>query len=455
MFLCIIKKFFGWFLFGCLGDFWFISFLDIYKSGDFYSKLKIVVYAPHCFYGQRLRGKLLKSSIVALVRKPKDKIINCCFSRLLDLMVNSMKNTVKYASIIVALLLIMGTGTGILAPCQAQTTPVSVSFKTTSLDTFYGTTLIINGTNYAKGGVTFQNVAPGTTYEVTALTPLTAGWYNAPEYRFTGWTNGGDGLTESTGVFVTPTTDTVVTANYEKISKVDIQFSFSGLAYDEYALIIDGEYYTKNYIPADKVYWEPGTAHTITALSPLTATWVGAPVHRFLGWTNGNGLVGETSIFITPDSATTVTANYIVSSEPLATNVTIKCTPTVVDKYGDATTTITGTLSSESVSVIREVELSYFDGLEWIAISKVTPTSSGAYAYAWIVPESIANGQYAIKAEFPGDSTFNACEATAMGDSGLFVVPEYAWGGLSVLLVCFAAFLVVKLRRKQSRQPKP
>lgn len=323
---------------------------------------------------------------------------------------------------------------------QAQSS-VSINFAITGLDNFNGNALTIDGTSYTKNWIPTFTWKPGTEHTITALTPLT-GW-DAVEHVFTSWTNG-NGLTEATGIFTTPTTSTTVTANYGEVQTVSITFGFTGLeTFWGDTLTIDGATYTRGNLPKTFT-WEPGTEHAVTALTPLTA-W--DATYRFTGWTNGNGLTAITGTFTTPDTDTTVTANYIVSSEPLSTELTIQCSPTTVDKYGDATTTISGVLTSGSSTVIGEVELTCFDGAEWLAIATGTTTSAGTYSHAWNVPETIANGQYVLKAEFLGDSNYSGCSAVAEGDSSLFVVPEYAWGGLSVLFACFGAFLVIKVRR--------
>jgi hypothetical protein len=353
-----------------------------------------------------------------------------------------MKNTRKYTAIMIALIVI-----GITSTVQAQTSEkVNISFAITGLDTFWSNTLTIDGTTYTRSQLpkTFTWDV-GSEHIVTAITPLTAWDAN---YTFASWTNG-NGLTGSTGTFITPSTATTVTANYQKVETTSVTFGFTSLdTYWGNTLIIDGVSYTRGQLPKTFT-WQPGTEHAVTALTPLTAGYVGAPTYMFTGWTNGNGLTGTTGTFVTPDSAVTVTANYVESSDPLTTEITIHCSPTVINKYGDTTTTITGTLTSDSTGIVRYVELSYFDGVEWLPIQTTTTSDTGVYSYEWDVPETVANGQYAIKAEFLGDSTYESSSATTgSGSSNLFVVPEYSWGGLSVVLVCFAAFLVVKARRR-------
>jgi len=253
------------------------------------------------------------------------------------------------------------------------------------------------------------------------------------------------------GLAITSTSTVQAQSTVQVIFNVD---SSDALEYFGGAtLIIDGTTYTRWQISwATTFNWQPGSEHTVTVLTPLKEDWYGAPTYRFSHWSNGNGLVGTTGTFITPSTPTTVTvtANYIISETVLPTEITVACTPTTVNKYGNTTTTITGTLTSNGIGVVREVELSYFDGIAWIPIQTVVTSETGVYSYPWDVPETVANGQYAIKAEFLGDSTFAGSSATTGSGSSLFVVPEYSWGGLSVVLVCFAAFLVVKARRRSA-----
>ena len=343
-------------------------------------------------------------------------------------------------------LIVLGLAITSTSTVQAQPSKVKIYFTATGLDTFWNNTLTVDDTTYTRGQLpkTF-NWEIGSTHTITALTPLTTWDAN---YTFTGWTNG-NGLTGSSGTFTTPNTDTTVTATYTKVETVSVTFGFTSLdTYWDDTLTIDGTTYTRAHLP--KAFtWEPGTEHTVTALTPVTAGYYHAPTYMFTGWTNGNGLTGTTGTFVTPNSDVTVTATYVESSDPLTTEITIHCSPTVINKYGDTTTTITGTLTSDSTGIVRYVELSYFDGVEWLPIQTTTTSDTGVYSYEWDVPETVANGQYAIKAEFLGDSTYEGNSATTgSGSSDLFVVPEYSWGGLSVVLVCFAAFLVVKARRR-------
>jgi hypothetical protein len=90
-------------------------------------------------------------------------------------------------------------------------------------------------------------------------------------------------------------------------TKVKVTFATSGLTnYDDLVFTIDGDTYTFWNLPTFN--WGIGTTHSVVAATPVTG-WdeVG---HRFISWTNGNGLVTSSGTFTTPSAATTVTANY-------------------------------------------------------------------------------------------------------------------------------------------------
>jgi hypothetical protein len=86
-------------------------------------------------------------------------------------------------------------------------------------------------------------------------------------------------------------------------------------------------------------------------------------------------------------------------------------------------------------------------------MATATTTASGGYQYSWDVPSTLANGPYAVKAEFAGDAFYKGCSATTgtFGNGGhLFVVPEYLWGGLTALAACLVALAVFKKRDRLS-----
>ncbi|MCW4005461.1 MAG: hypothetical protein NWF04_02520 [Candidatus Bathyarchaeota archaeon] len=178
----------------------------------------------------------------------------------------------------------------------------------------------------------------------------------------------------------------------------------------------------------------------------------------FKEWkTKGNIHVDDktsTSTTATIKGSGTITATFKPGT--LApTELTIYCNPETVDKTGSNTTNITGKLTSNGAPVpSKTVIISYFDGAEWIKIGGFQTGPDGVYLFVCDVPEEIENGLYAMKAEFMGDSCYKASTAATgtVGNSGhLLVVPEYYFGGLASVAICFAALLVFKNRKNVSR----
>jgi hypothetical protein len=60
------------------------------------------------------------------------------------------------------------------------------------------------------------------------------------------------------------------------------------------------------------------------------------------------------------------------------------------------------------------------------------------------------NGQYAVKADFTGDSNYQASSATTTGSGMLYVTPEYAWGLLG-LIACIAAFAIFRKIKSKAK----
>jgi uncharacterized repeat protein (TIGR02543 family) len=89
---------------------------------------------------------------------------------------------------------------------------------------------------------------------------------------------------------------------------VAINFTAAGYTrYDQQFYVIDGTTY--GYWDTPTFHWEPGTTHTVAAVTPIT-NWDGAK-YIFGSWTNGNGLTTASGTFTTPSSDTTVTLNYV------------------------------------------------------------------------------------------------------------------------------------------------
>ena len=322
---------------------------------------------------------------------------------------------------------------------------VSVKFATGGLSNFNGVVLTIDGAAYDYWNMpSFQWVA-GSSHTVVASTPLT-GWDNNI-YRFSSWTNG-NGLTGASGTFIVPTSNTTVTANYAKTT-VKVSFATSGLgSLNGIVLAIDGVGYDYWNVPWTSFIWESGSTHTVVASTPLTS--LDNKIYQFSSWTNGNGLTGASGTFTVPTSNTTVTANYALSTTPLATSLTINCSPLTVDKTGSQTTTISGYLTSGGLGVSgKTIAISYNSGAS-SPIGVCVSGANGYYQFLWDVPVSVANGYYVIKAEFAGDASYLGSSAQTSGGGNLFVVPEFPFGALAALAACLGAFAVFKKRRSFS-----
>ncbi|MEM2129885.1 MAG: hypothetical protein QXZ70_04725 [Candidatus Bathyarchaeia archaeon] len=145
-------------------------------------------------------------------------------------------------------------------------------------------------------------------------------------------------------------------------------------------------------------------------------------------------------------SGITVTAYF-----KLATVIEgLKCEPNQVIKYGTETTKISGYLKSDTTGISNApIILSINIGETWQKIAEITTTTDGYFEYAWDVPESLANGFYVIKAEFPGDDNYCGSFAVTSNSGNLHVIPEYVIGGLLALASCFAAYVVFKKIKHQ------
>jgi hypothetical protein len=131
-----------------------------------------------------------------------------------------------------------------------------------------------------------------------------------------------------------------------------------------------------------------------------------------------------------------------------STTLTVACSPETVDKTGSMQTTIQGTLTSGTSGVSgKTITLTYNNGQ---TIGTATTQSDGSYSYSWTVSSSLANGFYALKAQFIDDNLLydgsEASTTSSPGGGGVFVVPEYALGGLLALAACFMGFIAFKKR---------
>jgi hypothetical protein len=131
-----------------------------------------------------------------------------------------------------------------------------------------------------------------------------------------------------------------------------------------------------------------------------------------------------------------------------STELTVACTPETVDKNGNMQTQIRGTLTSGTTLLGgKDIVLTYNNGQ---TITTVQTQTDGSYFYPWTVP-SLVNGFYAAKADFVGDNqpyASSSAETTSSpGGGGIFVVPEYALGGLAAIGACFLGYVVYRNHR--------
>lgn len=143
-------------------------------------------------------------------------------------------------------------------------------------------------------------------------------------------------------------------------------------------------------------------------------------------------------------------ATYTTTS--IATAITVSCAPPTVPTSGSMQTTISGklSLSSDPSAGIcgKNIALSYHDGSSWVAITTACTNIDGEYTANWVVPESLTNGFYPVKATFSGDACYDASEAfTTTEEEGLLKLPEYMLGALAAMLVCLCAFMFYKKRK--------
>ena len=354
----------------------------------------------------------------------------------------------KIVTLLIISIFVLGSFSLLVPQVDATVTSgkkVNVTFMIDGVGNYNKDIITINGQTYTKNNLQTKSYMPGSTIQVSVVEEVTeAEWY-PDKFRFSSWTNG-NGLVGVSGTFVVPKYDVTVTANYEVVPKVFVEFEIAGLGnYNADIITIDGEYYTKNYIP--KFYWFTGSTHSVSVETPVALVFWPYTTYYFSGWTNGNGLTGASGTFTVPSSDTTVIANYGLSPV-LETAMTISCTLGSVS--GSTTTIISGILSSGGSGIAgKNVALTYYDGANWNSIGSTTTSSDGTYNYNWIVPEDLENGGYPVKAEFQGDTEYLSSSAVTGNAGSLMVVPEFPLGGLVALLTCFSSALIfIKLRSK-------
>ncbi|MDD4325191.1 MAG: hypothetical protein PHC63_02035 [Candidatus Bathyarchaeota archaeon] len=174
---------------------------------------------------------------------------------------------------------------------------------------YNGYIITIDGQSYTKNWIPTLSYLPGSTIQVTVVEEVTEVEWYPDTFRFSSWTNG-NGLAGVSGTFVVPNYDVTVTANYEVVPKVFVEFEIAGLGnYNNHIITIDGETYTKNNIPS-QFYWFTGSTHSVSVETPVSLMFWPYTTYYFSGWTNGNGLVAASGTIIVPTADVTVTANY-------------------------------------------------------------------------------------------------------------------------------------------------
>jgi hypothetical protein len=189
---------------------------------------------------------------------------------------------------------------------------------------------------------------------------------------------------------------------------------------------------------------------TTGSLTVITATANGDYI--FNHWSN----TGSISFTDTTTATTTMTVNGIGTvtahfTQKAITSLTIASNLETVDKGNPLT--ISGTLTSEGTTLSgKTIVISYYNGTHLLEVGTTLTQADGIYQYVWMVPASLPNGQYIIKADFEGDSQFLDCSsADSGGNLSVNVLPEYAFGGLTAMIICLAAMMFFS---KRSKAPK-
>ena len=304
------------------------------------------------------------------------------------------------------------------------------------------------GSGTVKEGTTDHTSSFTKTYDYGASASLTA--TADASSNFAGWTGAGSGTSPRS---ITMNGDQSVTAAFTlKIFAITV-------AQSDHGTIAPG---TTNvdYDGSQAFSITPDTGYHIA-----TVTVDGSPA-----------AVASPYTFTNVRATHTITASFAVTihSTSLTINVDPK-SPETVDKYSGLHATISGYLSSSGVGLKNlngyDVIVSYNDGRtdlnndgqsDWIVLGSPTTannpdtSTTGFYTIDFPVTSSMANGYVAFKAEFAGDLANGyaptnpntpAVTGTAGQEEGnLHVVPEYLFGGLAALGVCFVGFVAFKKR---------
>jgi hypothetical protein len=198
---------------------------------------------------------------------------------------------------------------GITVTANYQLSSYTVHFATSGATNYDGQILIIDGTTYKNTDL--GSLSPiwvvGSTHSIQAITPIKG--YDNTGHKFLNWANG-NGLVTASGTFTMPNGPVTLTANYV-VSTAHVYFAQHGLSSitdGVTILTIDGVNYDIYDLPNINFQWDIGSTHTVAANTPVVG-W-NSVSHQFQGWTNGNGLTGNSGTFTVPSTDTTVTANY-------------------------------------------------------------------------------------------------------------------------------------------------
>ncbi len=193
----------------------------------------------------------------------------------------------------------------------------------------------------------------------------------------------------------------------------------------------------------------PGSGFNLIRTQASSWTWIETSIECKEVSTIQSSLPVSYSLDSTGYGAMVVDAVKACVTQP--TTLTVECTPNTVDRSGDMRSTVQGSLIAGTTGISsKSVALTYNDGANWQAIGTATTQSDGSYSFSWTVPSSLANGFYSVKADFTGDSnpyeSSTAVTTSNPAGGGIFVVPEYIFGGLAALVACFVGFAIFKKR---------
>jgi hypothetical protein len=174
-----------------------------------------------------------------------------------------------------------------------------------------GPVLNIEGTDYTEAELAtlqFTDWAAGSTHDITAYSPVSAG--SIKQYVFSSWTNG-NGLTTASGTFTTPSSDTTVTVNYasQTVTQFTVSTPASVSAGSPFSVTVTAKDASGNTVTGytgSVTFTATDTAAGITLPSDYTFTADDHGVHTF---TNGATLktAGSQTITVTDKTVSAIT----------------------------------------------------------------------------------------------------------------------------------------------------